>query len=261
MVDNMITLETLLSFKEGNKQIPLEILAFYNNNKNNKTYKRPRHDKILTGKALSNKLHNNEKEHMNGELRNILNKLNMANLEKSSEEMLKISLTKEIVISFADIFLQKIIREHSFCKTYVIFLSKLNNFSYEDDGKKYTLLQVILNKCQVLFNEYTNKEADMLLFNGLMTFLAEIFRVELLNIKILDFCVNNILDIIIKNPSKSHLFEGVNVVFTLTGKSYSSKSTTINNIFGKLDLLFKDPNIPKKEKFKIDDIISKKNIK
>ena len=90
-------LETLYSFKEENKQVPLEILAFYNNNKNNKIYKRPRHDKILTGKALSNKLHNNEREHMNGEMRNILNKLNMANLDKSCQDILKITPTKEIL--------------------------------------------------------------------------------------------------------------------------------------------------------------------
>jgi hypothetical protein len=245
-------MEQLLKYKNCTDMLP-EIQNYLNTVK--KSSKSNRYN------FLHKKFNRDENEKLAVTYRSILNKLSESNFNDLAAEIVNVPIkTQDQLLKLVDAIFQKAIMETKFIEVYAKLSKQLGCYHIEDSNKKYYFRELLINKCQLMFNEWTSLDPSMAADNilkskviGCITFIGELYKHEMLTSKIIYSCFIHLFAK--ANLNKAFTVDSICVLFKTVGKLFQKKSNTDASIcLEKLDKLKNSPTIQLKEKFAIMDI-------
>lgn len=279
----MISLEKFYAMKDQYKDILPELEQYIDNSKdasigepikgkhrgprNNTTGWRKPETKSQFGWLINKKFNQDDDEKLYSQFRSILNKLSDSNLKELSNDLISTKITrKEHLDKLVEFIFLKAISEPKFSEMYAKLTKELSAYYILIDEQKIYFREILINKCQSMFNEClsfdkelevlpkgdTFKFKDQVL--GCMNYIGELYNQELLTDKIINSCFN-LIHIKI-NLKKVYTVDILCTLIKTVGNKFSKKASTDFNIcFEKINMLKTNNNLTIKEKFMIMDII------
>ncbi|CAH6421373.1 Translation initiation factor factor eIF-4G [uncultured virus] len=263
----LLNMEELYKYKNFNKNPIPEIEQFIKvKNISDGNYK-----KIVSKNnwVLNKKLNMDDDEKLNYQYRSILNKISDNNLNEMAKEIINLEIkTQDQLCKLVDFIFSKAISESKFCELYAKCSKELSTYYIELDGTKICFRQLLIKKCQIMFNNAINldkniendpsenifKIKDEIL--GCISFIGELYKQGLLADRIIYSCFVSLETKTSLN--KAYIVDSMCTLMKIVGKFFFKNTPTEANIcFSKLEKL-KETNISLKEKFFILDIVDLK---
>lgn len=266
-----LTLEKLLEYREQYKVLP-EALEKFANNLDFKKSSRPDHWKKHEPKVTKNswllnkKLNNDENEMLYCQFRSILNKLSNSNFNEMAKELIDLKIkTLEHMTKLVDLITNKAIMEDKFCHVYAKLVIELAPYFIKDGDKTIYFRELMINKCQRLFNECITHKKEVELKQddesmktkktiiGCLTFIGELYNNNLLTSKIISTCFILLYKQFLQGMG--FIIDGYCVLLrTIYDKYSKSCPKETDDAFQKLEQIKNSGKISIKEKFTIMDI-------
>lgn len=269
-VSSELDLDAFLQFKNVklNKEMLPELIEFYNTNKNkfnnklnNTNWRKPelKNDNWL----INNKFKQTDDEKLFSQFRSILNKLSNSNFDELAKELISLEINKQIYLAkLAELIFNKAIIEPKFSIMYAKLAKNLSGYYVEEDGKVYHFRELLIDRCQMMFNECVS--FDPALVNkvlvtketaiGCMTFIGELYNCELLTNKIINSCF--LLLLMKADQNKFYIIDCICILMKVVGDNFNNKCKNESKIiFDKLLNMIKSNNLPNKDKFALMDLI------
>lgn len=278
MLSESLTINELLKYKNLNKTMLPEVEEFINKMKkegfkitnNYKTnINEHRKENIYTKNNLitNKKFNKDDNERLYYKFRSILNKLSESNFNELAKELINLQIiNKEHLIKLVELIVLKAIGEIKFSKIYAKLSKKLISYYVEENDKKIYFRELLINKCQQLFDGSTSLDKNIeesqidKNFNlkeeilGSIIFIGELYNQEILTNKIIYNCLFTLFTKI--NLNKAYIIDSLCTLIKIVGKEFFKKNPKEAIIcIEKLEKLKDDNNIQIKEKFAIMDII------
>lgn len=197
----------------------------------------------------------------------ILNRISDKNFDENCDELMNIEVkSKKNLDDYVEVVFIKAIREHSFSKLYARLCRRLVGCYIEEDDKKIYFRDLLINRCQNMFERSTSVKNDFIdqedLFKakenvlGCMNFIGELYNRDLLTDKIIYTCfymLNN------KLPHKyMYTVDSLCSLFLITGDKFLNKCPDLaNKALGFLKNARTIEGIANKDKFAIMDVLDK----
>lgn len=277
-----LTINEFLKYKPLNTDMLPELVEYYNNNKN----KFNRHgqggghghghgnawrkfeQKPADNWLVVNKFKQNNEEKLYSQFRSILNKLSDGNFNSLATELTTLEITSsEHLTKLTEFIFNKAIIEPKFGYMYAKLAKELAGYSLKEDEKVYYFRELLIGKCQLMFNDcvsFDPENASKSLITketavGCMSFIGELYLYDLLTNKIINSCF--LLLLMKAGQNKSHIIECISTLMKVAGKLFTSKCPAdAKLIFDKIDKLITSGTLQNKDKFALMDIIDlKKN--
>lgn len=184
-----INLNVLFSFKHLNMEMLPEIEEFvlfkqqptknkkkyYDNYDKNKkrNYKKPFQQKQVNVVLIEKRRNRDDDEKIMVEMRSILNKISVDNMEKMSDKILLINIPSLEILKFlCELLFEKAIVEHKYSELYATISKKFLEIKYEN----ITLRKLLLDMCQQTFIKFINLEyPDTFKLKGFIKYLGELY--------------------------------------------------------------------------------------
>jgi translation initiation factor 4G len=248
----------------------------HNNNQNNAQHdgQQPNYNinwrkndpKFKVSWLVTNKTNQDENEKIYSSIRGILNKISEKKFDIMTEELMNLMSTDNINVNhleeLASIIFQKALSEPKYSQLYSKLCIKLAPYYIEDGEKQVFFRELLLNKCQALFEECISKQDDIEISKervmGCMTFIGELYNINLLTNNIIYGCF---MALLVKIALKCvYTIESTCVLMSVIGKEFVRKDITkVEICINKISQLLTSTEISKREKFMIQDVIE--NIK
>lgn len=264
----VLTMDILMKYKSVNKDIPTELRSFANN-LNFKT--RPKgfgwrksEPRLKNNWLLNKKFTQDEEEKLYSQYRNILNKLSESNFNELAEEFKTLQIKREEHLSkLVETIFSKAILESKFSEVYAKLSKELSSYYIEDGDKKVLFRELLISKCQEMFNHAItlppDKNAEESAFKfkeqviGFITFLGELYNQDLLANKIIHSCF--LLLLTKASNSRSYIIDSIcTLMKTVYPKFSNCCPKEMEQLISKLEAL-KSSGISIKEKFAIMDVL------
>jgi translation initiation factor 4G len=272
-----IPMEEFLKYKALNRDLPHNLTDFCGGNKNkpgrNNNWKKQK-STMPDNWLLNNKANQTDDEKIYSQIRSMLNKLSDNNFDSIAKDITIIGISNsEHLIRFTEILFNKAIIEQKFTKVYACLARELVAFSVKDDDKVFYFRESLINRCQKMFNdcisitdEPTSESSDTSKPNvtketaiGCMTFIGELFLLDLLTTKIINSCFLLLLMKIQSN--KTHIVDCICTLLKVVHDSFMvSCPAEYKNILDKINKLVASETLQNKDKFALMDIIDLANV-
>ena len=267
-----LTLEDFTKYKYCNKNPNEDVLSFASSisskiKNKNKLLNWRRNDKPPNNWILNKKFTQDEDEKLISQFRSILNKLSESNFDELAKELINQEIKKQShLITLVEFIFSKAISETNFCDTYAKLSKELSLYYIEEEEKRIFFREILINKCQIMFMETISIDTDSpggSLKNreqilGCISFIGHLYNNDLLTKKIIYNCFQ--LLFLKVNLNKAYIIDSLCLLLNTVGLNFSKKCPEETEIcFFKLDKLKDSPEISKKDKFSIMDILDKRN--
>lgn len=281
---NQISLDEFLKHKTTNREMLPELVEFYNTNKNrfNKVnnhwrkfdqkqdqYKQDDQYKQSENWLVANKFKQNDEEKLYSQFRSILNKLSNSNFDNLAKELTTLEIGKsEHLAKLAEFIFNKAIIESKFAVMYAKLAKELSGYSIKEEEKMIYFRELLINKCQIMFNDclsYTPDVSNKTLITkeiavGCMIFIGELYNIELLTNKIINSCF--LLLLVNVGQNKDYIVDCVCALVRTAGNTFIQKS---NNeaiiVLDKIEkIIMNTVELSKRDRFALKDIIDLKKV-
>ena len=198
---NQISLDEFMKYKPLNLDMSPELMEFYNTNKHkfNKGHGRAKfdHPRPTDNWLVSNKFKQNDDEKLYSQFRSILNKLSDSNFDNLAKELTTLEISKvEHLAKLAEFIFNKAIIESKFAMMYARLAKELIGYSIKDDDKLVYFRELLINRCQIMFNDCSSFDPTTSgktvitkeIATGCMVFIGELYNLTLLTDKIINSC-------------------------------------------------------------------------
>lgn len=270
---NQISLEEFMKHKLYNQEMLPELVEFHNTNKTRlnrgnsnwrKFDQRPSENWLV-----ANKFKQNDEEKLYSQFRSILNKLSDSNFDNLAKELTTLEIGKsEQLAKLAEFIFNKAIIESKFAITYAKLSKELAGYSVKEDDKTIFFRELLINRCQVMFNDCSSYDPGVPnkilitkeIATGCMIFIGELYNLELLTNKIINSCFLLLLMKITQN--KAYIVDCLCALMKTSGNTFSRKSNPdAKIILDKIEKIVsgKDKvDLSNRDKFALMDIIDLK---
>jgi translation initiation factor 4G len=245
----ILSLNELVKYKDLNKGMLPEVQNFYNLYKHKFNNSKRRHKPDM---------YENDDEQLYSQVRSILNKLSIQNFDQLLLEFNNLKISKcENLEKISELIFNKAILETKFTPIYAKLSKSIGGF-YVDDGSKITYLkELLVCKCQKMFNDCLQDEKMASIGTGCLKFIGELYNYEILSGKI----INNCFLLLLKNKNNSNIIDFICILMKTVGKIFTKKCIRESeDIFKRLDQILKSGLLPNKERFGLMDLFDIKNM-
>lgn len=265
-----LTLDVLMGFKSLNREMLAEVATYYNNNKNNIVKKNTHWKKVETKQEenwiIAKKFNQTDDDKLYAQFRSILNKLSESNFNDLAQELTSLEIIRQDHLAkLAEFIFDKAIIEPKFSVMYAKLAKELSGYCVKEDDKTVYFRELLINKCQTMFNECISYDPTALgkklitkeISIGCMTFIGELYNHDLLTTKIINSCF--LLLLMKAEQNKNFIVDSINTLMKTVGQLFNVKSkpeATI--IFDKIGSLVKSNKLPNKDKFALMDLLDLK---
>lgn len=273
---NSLSFDDFLKYKLLNGDMLPDLVDFYNNNKqkfnrNNNANQNPSGWRKFEQKPndnwlITNKFKQNDEEKLYSTIRGILNKLSDSNFNTLANELTSVQIEKsEHLSKLTEFIFNKAIIEPKFANMYAKLSKELTGYSIEDEDKVYYFREMLIGRCQIMFNECVSMDSEEpktiskpLVTKetavGCMTFIGELYLCDLLTNKIINSCF--LLLLIKVGQNKSHIIEGICTLMKVCGKMFTAKCPNDSKvIFDKIEKLIVANTLQNKDKYALMDVM------
>ncbi len=271
-----ITVELLLKYKDSNREMHPNLVKFASNlNYKNKPPKfksnhwRKLDTKIKNNWVMNNKFDKTDDDKLYSQIRSILNKLSDSNFNQLVGEFIQLDIkNRDHLLNLVDIIFKKAIVESKFNAIYAKLCFELASYYIEEDSRKIYFRELLLNKCQKMFEEGVSldksmKEEAESIFKfknhvlGCMRFVGELYNHNLITNKIIYSCFLILLAKV--NLNKAHCIDCICTLMSTVGKQFvTSYEEQADNYFLKLNKIMNSGKIEAKERFALMDLFDLK---
>lgn len=236
-----------------------------NKHKNKATFKKPE-KKIKTTWVADTKKDKTDDEKLNLQIRGILNKLSAANFNELANEFVQLNIkSKDHLMSLVDTIFKKAIIETKFNEIYAKLCYELASYYIEEENNnKVYFRELLLNKCQHMFEECTNiknlddSKSDIFKSKGqiigCIKFIGELYNINLLTNKVIYSCFLILLSKI-TNENIYTIDSICTLMQTINDKFREAALKESDAIYDRIEKLKNSDGIEKKYKFALMDIL------
>jgi hypothetical protein len=268
-----ISYDEFLKYRFVNTEMHPELVEFYNNNKTKfgRNHGHPAtwrkfENKIADNWLINNKFKQNDEEKLYSQFRSILNKLSDGNFDSLAKELTTVEINKaNHLAKLTELIFNKAIIESKFANMYAKLAKELSVYSVKEDEKTFYFRELLIGRCQLMFNECvlldaTEQNKTMLtreMAIGCMTFIGELYLCELLSNKIINSCF--LLLLMKVGQNKSHIIDCICTLMKVTGKTFVLKcQNEAKIIFDKVEKTISSGTLNNKDKFALMDLMDLK---
>ncbi len=268
-------LDLFLKYKPVNRNLPNELTAFVDKNKNYvpTVWRKPAEPKIKTSWLVNSKLNQTSNDKVYASIKEVLNKLSKDNFEKLVADILNINITtKEQLEELSNIIFIKAVGEQIYSNLYAKLCYNLlnccvkleiTNTNNEPQTKKYYFREYLLNKCQKMFLHYISLPASDEIntskasATGCMKFIGELYNAQVITDKILISCLEALYK---KIPTKClYNIDSICVLLSASYKMYAlADNKNATDYINKIQTVIQNKiQVNKRELFMLMDLLEK----
>lgn len=265
----VLTFDLLLKYKNINTEPLPELQEFFQQSRRGRGWRKDRSesDHWLVNKKFTQ----TDNEKLYSQFRSILNKLSDSNFNDMARELVEQNIVlHEHLVKLVDFIFQKAIIERKFSEVYAKLARELASYYIIDENQhKIYFRELLFSKCQTMFNDALLASGDTgrclktkEQIIGCMIFIGELYLNELLIKKIINGCI---LNLIMKIPAKQtingtpYIIDSIVALIKTIGTQFNTQCPDdMDAIFSKLDAVMKSPDIQRKEKFSLMDLMDER---
>ena len=276
-----ISYDELIKYKDLNKEMHPDLRQFASNlsykpkqsrhkkNNNNNNNWRKVDQKFKNNWLLDNKINQSDDDKLYSQIKGILNKISESNFNELANDFIQLEIkTKDNLIALVDIIFKKAIVESKFNDVYAKLCYELASYYIEQEGDKIYFRELLLNKCQQMFEESVSLNKDLeeeenetFKFKehvlGCVKFIGELYNINLLTNKIIYSCFLILISKI--NLGKAYSIDCICALMETVGKNFSATAKKESStLFDKFEKLKNNDRIDKKDTFAIMDLLDLK---
>ncbi len=199
------------------------------------------------------------------QIRGILNKLSAGNFNELANEFIQLNIrSRDHLMSLVDIIFKKAIVESKFNEIYAKLCYELASYYIEDNDDKVYFRELLLNKCQQMFEESANikslagtvtetfRSKEQII--GCIKFIGELYNVNLLTNKVVYSCFLILLSKV--SPGNAYTIDCIcTLMQTVSIKFVGSAPSEASGIYDRIEKLKNSDGTEKKDKFALMDIL------
>jgi hypothetical protein len=229
----------VLKFKDANKDLLPELFHLYNLYKNKKDYiKKP-----------PSQINYNEK--LYSSFICILNKLSDSNFNDLAKDLLNLQINKEEqIIKLIELIISKATTEIKYSNVYAKLSKQLSSYYIKDGEKNIYFREILIVKCQALFNNCLSGKLQKDNAKSFIIFLGELYNNELLSNKIILSCFS----VLFNNINDMSIILICTLIKSIKDKYSKICADEFNIVLKKLNSIKEDNNTNTKDKFMIMDL-------
>jgi translation initiation factor 4G len=240
--------------------------------RNKSNWKKPE-KKIKSTWVTDAKKDKTDDEKLYLQIRGILNKLSASNFNELANEFIQLNIrSRDHLMSLVDIIFKKAIVESKFNEIYAKLCYELASYYIEDNDDKVYFRELLLNKCQQMFEESANikildrsvtvpvtvpvietfKSKEQI--TGCIKFIGELYNINLLTNKVVYSCFLILLSKV--SPGNMYTIDCIcTLMQTINVKFVSSAPNEASSIYDRIEKLKNSDSTEKKDKFALMDIL------
>jgi len=270
-----VVVDDILKYRETNKNILEKLIPFIDKNMNNKKYRNnhgtwKREAPIKTNWLLANKLNQTESTKLYSSMNDLLNKVSETNVDTVASSMLKLQIqTRDQMTHLVDIIIDESTKNHKFTKIYAKLCHKLMTFyiihlkndnqDEDNDEDKIHFRDILLTRCQEIFEENIEKidDVDKIKLLGLAGMIGELYNLNILPSSVMLLCFNELYNNIHKNPP--NVINALCSLINISGKEYFRRDYSNAELCLHFMTKIKDDeSTSRREKYLVMDLIDLK---
>jgi hypothetical protein len=203
-------------------------------------------------------------------MNDLLNKVSETNVDTVASSMLKLQIqSREQMVHLVDIIIDESTKNHKFTKTYAKLCHKLMTFyiiqlkndnqDEHNDEDKIHFRDILLTRCQEIFEENIEKvnDVDKIKLLGLAGMIGELYNLNILPSSVMLLCFNELYININKNPP--NVINALCSLMNISGKEYFRRDNSNAKVCLHFMIKIKDDEtMNRREKYLVMDLIDLK---
>lgn len=265
---NKITIDDIIKYRENNIDVLEQLIPFIDKNANNKKYRTNnftwrREQSTKTNWILANKLNQSDVNKLYASINDLLNKLSESNIDNVSKTMAELKIiSREQMTHLVNSIIDEATKNHKFTGLYAKLCHKLMPFyieGHEEHEDKIHFREILLSRCQDIFEEYMNdiSDVDKTKLLGLSGMIGHLYKLNILSSSVMLLCFDDMYNNIKKQPP--NVINALCYMLGIAGKEYYKRDKQHAEIcMHKMDITKNNNETGKREKFLIMDLFDLK---